>query len=241
MFERSSKQKFMLAQFILGHLEEKNGCIKKSIDYYLKALEYENEPLVFQGVTYHDEQLKISTEIISCFLNFKFVDYYISNNLDQAKKYFTHCFNKFNKFSVELKNEKENDLNIFSSLKSFIFGYSKFYLVNQPNFYLELGFLKDLNQTVSTKQISGTNDNKKTTSSSDIISINKYNNTQARSYEIKSNTSLYYDVKLNLNLFEGNIFNCFDPKKDEQEKLVFKDPEHLFNFALKKEETKKKI
>lgn len=52
---------------------------------------------------------------------------------------------------------------------------------------------------------------KKTTFSSDIISIKNYNNKIARSNEIKSNT------------IKGNTFNCFDPKKDEQEKLVFKE------------------
>ena len=48
-YQKAAKNKFALAEYNLGFLSETNGKINESIEFYLKASEYENEPLIFHN------------------------------------------------------------------------------------------------------------------------------------------------------------------------------------------------
>ena len=88
-YERSSQNKFSLACFNLGHLSETENKIDESIYFYLEAIKYEDEPLIFKKVHRHDKQLEVSKSFIICFVNLKLIGYYFSKSkFAESKKYF---------------------------------------------------------------------------------------------------------------------------------------------------------
>lgn len=80
MYERSSKHNFSLAEFNLGRMCESDDTIKESIEYYIRASEHEDEPLIYRGITREEKRLKISKKFIICLANLKLFEYYLSND-----------------------------------------------------------------------------------------------------------------------------------------------------------------
>lgn len=144
MFKRSSKHHFAMAEYNLGYLKELNGKIEESIDYYKKASEDENYPLIFRNNINNDERLRISKAFIICFVDLKLVDYYLGkSNFSAAKKFFIKAYSKLYfkkveityKFRFEYHKQKANE-NPFSYLRFFILNFPTFNLKNQPNLIL---------------------------------------------------------------------------------------------------------
>lgn len=207
--KKSAKQSFSLAYYELGYIKEKKGHNEKSINYYIKASECEDEPLKFHDITLDDEQLKISKTMIICLANFKIANYFLSNyQIEEAKKYFIKCFNKFNNFEVIL--EKNKDQNIFEPLKSFIFESQQFNLGNQPTLKSDFLYKKNIERFESREKPQNSN----------IISL----------IEIKT----YEPFLLKL---MSNIFSLFpNPKDYLWPKKKFVDPGKLFDYSTEKEE-----
>ena len=153
MYKRSSEHKFALADFNLGLLAEKENDLKKSIEYYIKASDNENEPLIFHQYKHIDKRLEISKIFIICLTNLKLVDFYFKQSKnDEAKKYFIKAFNNLQldesyKFKFEFINNR------FSYLKTFILNHPIFNLKNQPNLNLKDSQI-DLKEKKDTKSSS---------------------------------------------------------------------------------------
>ena len=137
MFMRSAEHNFSLAEFNLAHYYEKEGKNKESIEYYIRASEHENEPLIFQGIIHNDLRLEVSKMLIICFTNLKLVHYYFAqNDFVESKKYLLKSLQKLleksdNSFHIFV--DKMNTKNIFKYLKNFILNHPLFNLKNQPN------------------------------------------------------------------------------------------------------------
>lgn len=138
MYRRSSKNKFALAIYNLGYLKKKQNKIEESIEFYIKASEYEDEPLTFQNIIHFDKRLEISKTFIICLTNLKLTYYYLSiSEYVISKKYFIKSFskiiNKSDEFNYKFRfqfqiSESEN---IFIYLKKFILFSPLFNLINQ--------------------------------------------------------------------------------------------------------------
>ena len=143
MYQRSSKHNFALADYNLAFLYEKTNQSEKAIEYYIKASENEDEPLMFHNNKYYDKQLEISKIFIVCLSNLILVKYYLDmSELEDAKKYFNRAFSKILKdnenhilnytFKFQLKNI-DNSEYIFSYLMSFILNFPSFNFQNQKS------------------------------------------------------------------------------------------------------------
>ena len=89
MYERSMKNKFALAAYNLGYLKEKDDKIEEAIPLYIKASEYEDEPLIFHNFKHYDRRLEISKTFIICYTNLKITEYFHSiNDFERSREYF---------------------------------------------------------------------------------------------------------------------------------------------------------
>ncbi|KAK8836320.1 hypothetical protein M9Y10_039655 [Tritrichomonas musculus] len=150
MYKRSSEHNFALAFYNLGHLKEKENEKAKQesdeyIEYYKKASETEDCPLIFHEHQHNDKRLEISKTFIICMINLKLCEYYFNkNDNDESKKYFTRSIKKLLKeqeyLIIEINREKDNANYFFSYLKNFILSFPSFNLANQPNFDLNIDF-----------------------------------------------------------------------------------------------------
>lgn len=144
MYSKSSKKHFALAEYNLGHMKEKEGKLKESIEFYINASNDEYQNLVFLGKIHNDKRLKISIKFVICFTNLKLTKYYFLNgNYDESKKYFIKAFTK-----LKMNDEKSSykfrfyfsfhQNKLFSYLKAFILKFPEFNLLNQPNIDIKL-------------------------------------------------------------------------------------------------------
>ena len=142
MYSKSSKNNFPLADYNLGRLREKNGKLTiESIEYYKKASDNEDSPLMFRNREHHDKRLEISKTFVICLTNLKLADYYLSlSNLIECKKYFVRALKKLNVNIEFLRINKENADYFFSYLKDCIFNFPSFNLINQPNLSKKIKF-----------------------------------------------------------------------------------------------------
>ncbi|KAK8835369.1 hypothetical protein M9Y10_025134 [Tritrichomonas musculus] len=255
MFERSSQHKFSLAEFNLGILYENENDIEKSIEYFIRASEHENEPLIYRDIRRVDKRLEISKLFIICLVDFKLIDYYfLQNNFGESKKYFIKLINrlKFNskdsiypfKFKIQCENENKEKLlnNLFSYLKRFVFNFPLFNLINQPN--LDLNKYSDIfsqnnenefqDETTSDKNAESTintNDEKNENNKYLKEKTNDFDK-QNDSYLMKK-SSIIVDY-LNKQSKDENII-----KINNKNVNIFTDPSELFDFIV--EETNPKI
>ncbi|KAK8865535.1 Interleukin-1 receptor-associated kinase 4 [Tritrichomonas musculus] len=126
-FTNSIKNNFVLAFYNLGYYYEKEGNVEMSIDYYIKASNHENEPLMFQGREIFDKQLEISKIFILCLTNLKLARYYSSqNNISLVKDHFVKAFAKLVGENVVFCHQKINEKIEFSFLREIIFNFPDF-------------------------------------------------------------------------------------------------------------------
>lgn len=94
MFERSSKQKFALAEYNQGYLFECERNEEEAIKHCILASKYEKEPLKFRNIKLiNDERLEISKTFIICLTNLKLSLYYLKHLLlEEASHYFKKAF-----------------------------------------------------------------------------------------------------------------------------------------------------
>ena len=116
MYERSSKHRFALSEYNLGYLFENDGKTEESIEYYKRASEHVDEPLIFRKCECHDKRLEISKKFIICFTNLKLTKYYlIEQKYDKCKRYFKKAIemlnsNKSYQFQCNVPKKKEKKL-----------------------------------------------------------------------------------------------------------------------------------
>ncbi|KAK8893003.1 hypothetical protein M9Y10_030259 [Tritrichomonas musculus] len=137
LYEKASKSHFSLAEYNLGHLYELNGNPEKSIKYYIKASEDEDQPLVFHDIEHHDKLLEISKIFIIALTNLKLVEYYfILDKYEESKEYFMKLISELEINTEELEYYFQfhfKDENSFEYLKTFILNYPSFKMENQSN------------------------------------------------------------------------------------------------------------
>ena len=145
MYQRSSKHNFALAYYNFGHLKEKTKRKEKEnkkenqeseeyIEYYKKASDGEDCPLIFHNRQYYDKRLEISKTFIICLANLILSDFYFSQaNYDESRKYFIKSLAKLTANEIRFKTIKRNVQSIFIYLRHFILNYPTFNLINQPS------------------------------------------------------------------------------------------------------------
>ena len=132
-FSKASKNNFSLAEYNLGYMKEEENKVDESINYFIKASEHEDEPLMFHNNIFFDKKYEISKMFIMCLTNFKLTLFYLSQSNDEkAKFYFVKSLSKLIRYSRFRFHFifKENQ-NIFSYLHLFILNYPFFNLQNQ--------------------------------------------------------------------------------------------------------------
>ena len=214
MYKRSTQHNFSLAFYNLGYMFEKNNKIKESINYYIKASDYVNEPLTYRKIFHFDKMLEISLNIILFMTNLKLFKYFLLNNkYDESKKYFNRsiiCLSNINRnkfcFKIQIKPQ-ENQLNeIFSIFKNYIINYIPFYFFNQVNF---------------------NNQNNE-------YRINKEHEKMTVKYEKKfiADDKVVNNLKDKV-LINSQNFNDDDFNHNNIKEIEFDDAEQLFDFFIK--------
>lgn len=146
LFGRSSKQNFALADFNLAHLYEIKKDEEKAIEYYIKASQDEDQPLLFRSNEIKDDGIELSKTFVCCLTNLILTDFYLSTeqtaiNLESAKQYFISSLSKLIKQTndshysfqfdyIEVKDEEEKK---FSYIRKFILYFSDFHLSDFVN------------------------------------------------------------------------------------------------------------
>lgn len=224
-YERSSKEhKFAIADYNLGYYYEMNGDIDQSIQHYSQASENADVQLTFRNRTINDKRCDLSKKFIVCLSNLKLTEYYFSKEPNTSKKYFiksiTMLINDNYKFSYKIENN--DDRNMFSYIKYFIFNYPDFGLVDD--------------------QIQSSMKEDRTSIKQKIKSKNS-NHLVAQNIDDESKFKLKaYKNKIENN--ENNAFNETNYKFDmnKYDKSIYKhsinDPKDLFEFMEEKEEFK---
>ena len=245
LYERSSRHHFAIAEYNLGYIKEKDAKIEDAIEYYIKASEHEDEPLMFQNNLHIDYRLNISKMFIICFTNLKLVDYFLSkSNYEEARKYFIKSFSKFslNKepYEFRFKYQPEQKEDCFAYLRSYILGFPLFNLINQPN--LSLIYECEI-----------------------IFNQRKLNSKMAHQIYSEPKKEFYREeFKFNDNICESNIFNvddmenkinsikfienhiyndqksinneCLYQNAIDKEIIIFEDFKQFFDFATQNKE-----
>lgn len=206
LYEKASKHHFALSEYNLGYIEESNGNIEKSIEYYLKASEHEDKPLIFHDAEHVDKRLNISKIFIICYTNLKLTNYYFSTLDDtNARKFFIKsfeklkCFSEKSSYKFQFRFKYENDKNAFSYLKQFILNFPLFNLKNQPDLQINMSEF-ETNDKNCTSNNEKSKDNKN-------INESKYNKFQ----------------KNKLSKYSEHIQN---------KEIEFESPEELFDFVI---------
>ena len=223
LYRRSSKHHFALAEFNLGHFKEKDNKLTESIDYYIKASQDEDQPLIFHNWQFYDNRLEISKKFIICFTNLKLAEFYFSEeNFEESKKYFIKAFSKLisnqNDYKFELKIvDKRKTKKIFEYLKFFILNFPPFNLINQPTLSQEI--------KEKIKFHLNTDENEQ----NEINSFDQKEEMLAQFnlldlYEIKN----YKNQKMNNEPYDLLLFN----KVQDKEEIVFNDIDKLFEFII---------
>lgn len=252
MFEKSAKHNFSLSEYNIGYMLEKDNKIDESIQWYIKASEHENEPLIYRNIVHNDKRLEISKKFILCLTNLKLVEYYFSlKKYDDSKKYFIKSINKLKlenrKYPFEFPIENESLLNYsndyFSYIKKYILNFPLFNLKNQPN--LNLSKYPDILTEMNNKnnQIK-----KQKESKSDIKCIFKGDKMKNDDIIESNETDIFNkpileDIKkpiledMNKHIFsipnenENNEKKCGHPDQNEK---IFEEPGELFDFVIQK-------
>ena len=203
-YERSSKHQFALSEYNLGYMKEILGKIEESIEYYIRASEDEDHPLIFRDIEHDDIRLSISKTFIICFTNLKLVEYFfIKGNYDESKRYFVKSLSKLQLirddfvYQFQFPFDYENAKNCFTYLKSFI--------INFPLFNLKKNMKFIINRSVTIENNKETDNNNNNN--------NKFNNTDKKEISDK----------------EKNIIS----KEEEKCKIkIFYDSGELFDFCI---------
>lgn len=148
MYQRASKNKFALSEYNQGYILENEGKIEESIQFYIRAIELKDEPLIFKNKQHYDKRLDISKKFVICFTNLKLVDYYLSkSNYNEAKNYFNKAF-------TEIISNDDSYKFQFQFHKNYLFAYVKLFIFKCPLFNsLEPNFDLPIN-SISTNRIS---------------------------------------------------------------------------------------
>ncbi|KAK8854359.1 hypothetical protein M9Y10_016919 [Tritrichomonas musculus] len=226
MYEEAAKYSFCLAEYNLGHMKEKDGNMKESIEFYKRASKHEKEPLIFRNHHYGSMRLDISKKFIICFTNLKLTHYYFSNaQYKKAKKYFVKMVINLNisdvdnQYHFHFHFDKRRKKNLFSYIKYFIINFPLFDLKNQININLNVFDVKDVEcHTYNiNKSVSKLNE-----------THNKDNNNKEKLKE-KSNDLL--KLKENSLIVE-------DTSNTMEQEMIFEDPGELFDYFIQIEDLK---
>ena len=247
MYKRASKHNFALAEYNLGYFYEKANKVKKSIKYYIKASEHENEPLIFHNHQHEDKRLEISKKFIICYTNIKLFYYFFTiPDYKEAKKYFIKAFNMQNShesfsypFHFHFDQNKSKD--IFSYLSSYIFNFPLFDLINQPHLNKDIKS-KLANEIIKMNPTQNEKDKEKKLNKTNVVhEIEKYKEKdRIKKYENSTVTS--------------NVVNCLEDKsfsdefkrqnnllRNEQinlpgDQIIFDSPDELIDYIIKNKE-----
>ena len=239
MFQRASQNKFALAEYNLGYLNEKEGKTEKSIEYYIKALEHANEPLIFHNDKHFDKRLEISKKFIFGFVNLKLVDFYLSKmDYEKARIHFYNCINQIHLksyqfcFHLNMKDEKEP----FLYLKSFILNFPLFNLINQPNLKSNIkDLLTELLKEKEKMDFQQPEEEEEKENDEHVLKDEKYPFDLLKQFlQDFSLSDLNNEKAKNALLKEGEIENKEEDSLPKQSKniFVFEDELKLFDFVI---------
>ena len=221
-YGRAAKNNFSMSEYNLGYINEIKGNVEKSIEFYIKASDHEDEPLLFHGTEHNDSRLNISKTFIICFTNLKLTDYFLSlSNYDESKKYFVKSFqnlrtnNENESFQFPIESLKKKTMNMFSYMKKFILSFPLFNLENQP--YL----------------ISNTEINSIFNESN---FVDNYKDIKKESNEMELFNDKFINYYEKIEETKNIIFN--ESEKNDSDDRLYINPANLFDFAIKEEKTK---
>lgn len=267
MYKRSMEHCFALSAFNLGHMKEEES-IQDSIDFYIKASDYEDEPLVFHGKKSSDKRLEISKKFVICYTNLKLSEYYYAkSDIEKSRKYFIKSFSKFDntknspmyKFHFTYKLNNKTTKNAFSYLKSFILNFPAFNLSKQPHLSQQNKELLSKLQLIKEDSFEEFGEEKTIRIQNERREKEKENNFHFKSEMMKnqSKDNLNYIDKNNYehNYIEKVGITQFyqDKSRDVNEemknykifenekKISFENPDELFDFVIKDDELTKEL
>ncbi|KAK8839463.1 hypothetical protein M9Y10_031818 [Tritrichomonas musculus] len=273
MYQRSSKHNFALAFYNLGHFKEKESQKKPEerkvkgkdnqeseeyIEYYKKASDSEDCPLIFHNHQYYDKRLEISKTFIICMTNLKLFEYYFDKgDLTESKKYFTRSLSKLlndkEHSTFKIKIDDENPESFFSSLKNFILSFPSFNLDNQPflnkTVNTEFNFKLKRNQDVSS--LTHKQSQEEDTEEQKLNEIDKINlvinqemieKIKERKYFEKKGIKKEIEIDIDNeveNIKEEETQNCDNEiTKSREEEKTFKDGNEIYEFIVSNEKYK---
>ncbi|KAK8896822.1 hypothetical protein M9Y10_014743 [Tritrichomonas musculus] len=272
MYQRSSKHNFSLAFYDLGHLKEKeiqkkaeerkekeNQESEEYIEFYKKASDCEDCPLIFHNRQYYDKRLDISKTFIICMTNLKLFEYYFNKgDLSESKKYFGRSLSKLlndkEHSIIKIKIDEKKPESFFSSLKNFILGFPLFNLGNQPNLNLDLemktstddNVKMEQNQDTSSlinKKIQEENIEEQTSNKNDKIGmiINQEMIEKIKERKYFENKGIKKEIEIEKEIEIGNVKEEEMPEyegdieKSSEEGKSFKDGNEIFEFIVSNE------
>ncbi|KAK8883528.1 hypothetical protein M9Y10_042620 [Tritrichomonas musculus] len=243
-YERSSEHCFSLAEYNLGYLKEKSGREEESIEYYIKASEYEDKPLIFRNIEHQDTRLTISKTFVVCFTNLKLFEYYFNKgNSDESRKYFIKSFSKLTikekdeeySYQFELRFDHNDVQKSISYLKTFIFNFPSFNLFNQPSLKTILQYLKIKNENdQENKHQKRSKKSKKSKRKTESVKNHSI-------HRAMKEENFYHKIKL------SNMIENEEHEDEEDEEIggcanegvtIFSDPGEFIDFVYKNEQQK---
>ncbi|KAK8900151.1 hypothetical protein M9Y10_002474 [Tritrichomonas musculus] len=242
MYQRSSKHNFALAFYNLGHLKEielqkkteeekENQELEEYIEYYKKASDSEDCPLIFHNRQFYDKRLEMSKTFIICMTNLKLCEYYFNKgDLSESKEYFTRSFKKLLNDKVHstfsIKNDQEKAENFFIYLKSFILSFPLFNLSNQPNLNIEEIF-NLFNHDIPSLAEKNFNEESITNEMDEII-VNQEIIEKIEKRKNLEKEGIKKEIRIEEQLREEEI--NFD-----NDEMIFKDGNEIFEFIISNE------
>ena len=243
MYCKSLKHQFALSAFNLARLKEKAGKIMESIEFYIKASNFEDEPLIFRNRQHYDKRLEISKTFIICLANLILSDFYFSQaNYDESRKYFIKSLAKLTANEIRFKTIKRNVQSIFIYLRHFILNYPTFNLINQPSISNDNKVKHILNESKYLFENITANEtfqrvvmNKKFHCKNDIKVDNEKINKYSGSNEIVSNINKdKMKIPFNFNRIENMLYS----NQKNEEEIIFEKSSEIFDFFIKNRKTK---
>lgn len=215
-YKKAAKQGFALAEFNLGRLKEKEDNIDDAIQFYMRASDDENNPLVFKGKEIYDERFQLSKTFIICLTNLKLSLYFIKYDHDNAQKYFARAFSSIiNRYKQNFRFDSNNNNEIYSYIKDFILGFPFF---NTPRLLNKIN-IKEAQEIIQ-KEVFDKMDEK--------------NNNKKKNETILESEILSIEALKNI---QKEFFDKIDEKcKTEPKNEIIDNPDDLFTHALKNKE-----
>lgn len=211
-YEKAAKQGFALAEFNLGRLKEKEENIDDAIQFYIRASDNENNPLVFKGKEIHDERFQLSKTFIICVTNLKLSLFFIKSDHSNAQKYFTRAFSTIiNIYKQNFRFDSNNNDDVYSYIKDFILGFPLF---STP---------RSLNK-INIKEVH------------DFIQREIFDKMDQKQNKEKKNETILDSEILSIEAQKIIDKECKTEHKNETKSEIIDNPDDLFIHALKNED-----